>query len=141
MTVLDFGCGPGSYVIPAAEMVGSGGRVYALDLQQVALTMCLDRSSRRGLANVEAILSDCDTGLPNASVDVALLYDVYHDLAYPSIVLAELHRVLKPTARLSAHDHHLGKTVLKRMIEGSGLFRMTEAGRRTLTFAPERKDQ
>ncbi len=31
-------------------------------------------------------------------MDVALLYDVYHDLAYPSIVLAELHRVLKPTA-------------------------------------------
>jgi len=140
MTVLDFGCGPGSYVIPAAHMVGACGRVYALDMRQAALTMTRDRAAKAGLTNVETILSDCDTGLPERSVDVALLYDVYHDLAYPTVVLKELHRILKVEGALSSHDHHLKRNELKRMIESSDLFRVTKTGTRTLTFAPERKE-
>jgi ubiquinone/menaquinone biosynthesis C-methylase UbiE len=140
MTVLDFGCGPGSYVIPAAHMMGPSGRVYALDIRQAALTMARDHAAKVGLTNVETILSDCDTGLPERSVDVALLYDVYHDLAYPMVVLKELHRILKVEGVLSSHDHHLKTRELKRMIESSGLFRATMTGKRTLTFAPERKE-
>ncbi|MBN1152850.1 MAG: class I SAM-dependent methyltransferase [Dehalococcoidia bacterium] len=139
MSVLDFGCGPGGYVVPAAQMVGTGGRVYALDVRQSALTMSLDRASKLGLANVETILSDCATGLANDSLDVVLLYDIVHDLAYPSVILAELHRVLKPQGILSSHDHHLQAEVLKRVIESGGLFHLSKIGARTLTFAPENK--
>ncbi|NLE95561.1 MAG: class I SAM-dependent methyltransferase [Dehalococcoidia bacterium] len=140
MSVLDFGCGPGSYVVPAAQMVTENGRIYALDIRQTALTMVRERTLKLGISNVETILSDCDTGLPAASIDVVLLYDIYHDLAYPAIILAELHRVIKPEGILSAHDHHLSRDVLKRMIETGGLFRATGMGARTLKFAPERKD-
>ncbi len=45
MQVLDFGCGPGSYVVPAAQMVGNSGTVYALDVQQTALTMTRERAA------------------------------------------------------------------------------------------------
>lgn len=140
MTVLDFGCGPGGYTVPAAQLVGAAGQVYGLDLRQSALTMTRDRASKLGLDNVETILSDCDSGLPAHTVDVALLYDVYHDLAYPTVVLTELRRVLKPDGTLSCHDHHLGTDVLKRKIESSGLFRLSKAGVRTLSFAPQRED-
>ncbi len=139
-SVLDFGCGPGSYVVPAAQLAGASGRVYALDVQPAALTMTMARAARAGLTNVESILSDRDTGLPDGSVDVVLLYDIYHELAYPATILAELHRVLKVSGVLSSHDHHLKKAVLKQSIESSGLFRMTKAGALTLTFAPQRKD-
>jgi len=121
-------------------MVTENGRIYALDIRQTALTMVRERTLKLGISNVETILSDCDTGLPAASIDVVLLYDIYHDLAYPAIILAELHRVIKPEGILSAHDHHLSRDVLKRMIETGGLFRATGMGARTLKFAPERKD-
>lgn len=139
MQVLDFGCGPGSYVVPAAQMVGNSGTVYALDVQQTALTMTRERAAKMGLSNVETILSDRDTGLPDGSIDVALLYDIYHDLPYPTTILTELHRVLKPSGILSTHDHHLKSAVLKQSIESSGLFRMTGAGKLTLTFTPKRR--
>ena len=36
-TVLDFGCRVGHYTIPAAEIVGNSGIVYAIDSEQQAL--------------------------------------------------------------------------------------------------------
>jgi ubiquinone/menaquinone biosynthesis C-methylase UbiE len=134
--VLDFGCGPGSYVVPAARMVGQSGQVYAVDLHPLALKMASDRAARAGLTNVRTIQSDCATGLPSRSVDVALLYDVLHDLGDPNRVLTELHRVLKPSGILSSHDHHLKGDILRQSIESSGLFQMTRAGALTSTFAP-----
>jgi len=137
--VLDFGCGPGSYAVPAARMVGQSGNVFALDVHPEALKITTERASKAGLQNVHTIRSDCKTGLPDGGVDVALLYDVYHDLEDSSAVLAELHRVLKPTGVLSSHDHHLKSERLRQAIELSGLFRMTHQGTLTITFAPERK--
>lgn len=136
MTVLDFGCGPGSYAAPAAQMVGDSGRVYALDVYPLALEMTAARAKKAGLTNVETIRSDGGTDLPGQSVDVALLYDVFHDLATPEAVLRELHRVLEPSGVLSTHDHHLKGDRLQQAIESSGLFRLTRAGALTLTFAP-----
>lgn len=140
MTVLDFGCGPGSYVAPAARMVGDSGRVYALDVHPTALEMTAARAKRFGFANVETIRSDADTGLPEHSIDVVLLYDIFHHLESPNVVLHELHRVLKPSGVLSTHDHHLKGDCLQQAIESSGLFRLTHAGALTLTFAPAREE-
>ena len=99
--VLDYGCGPGSYVIPLAELVGESGKIYALDVHPLAIRAVQRIASRKRLTNVQTILSDCETGLPLDSVDVVLLYDILHDLDDPKGVLAELHRVLKPKGILS----------------------------------------
>jgi ubiquinone/menaquinone biosynthesis C-methylase UbiE len=136
-TVLDFGCGAGSYVVTAARMAGDTGSVFALDMHPLALEMVTARARKAELKNVSTVLSDCDTSLPAHSVDVALLYDIYHDLSDPTAVLRELHRVLKPGGILSSHDHHLGATQLKEAIESGGLFRAIREGELTLTFAPQ----
>ena len=34
--------------------------------------------SKKQLTNVETIHSDCQTGLPDDSVDIVLLYDIFH---------------------------------------------------------------
>ena len=78
--VLDFGCGPGGYVLPASKLVGETGKVYALDITPLAIKMVRHIVEKNGLKNVETILSDCATGLPSESLDVALLYDVFHGL-------------------------------------------------------------
>jgi len=136
MCVLDFGCGPGSYVLPAAELVGDSGLVYALDTHPLAIAAVCKRSARKNLVNVRAIRSDCNTGLGDREVDVVLLYDVLHDLANRREVLRELHRVLKPEGVLSVSDHHLSREQLvSRVTNVGGLFRLQQERRWTVAFA------
>ncbi len=64
--VLDYGCGPGSYSIAAAELVGTEGKVYALDASEFAIQHVRRAASEKRLTNVETIRLDCFTGLPAA---------------------------------------------------------------------------
>jgi ubiquinone/menaquinone biosynthesis C-methylase UbiE len=132
--VLDYGCGPGSNVPAVSEMVGLSGRVYAVDIHPLAVENVERLVARRGLTNVETILSDCQTGLPDDSMDAVLLYDIYHDLAEPEAVLKELHRVLKPDGTLSFSDHHMKSEGIMCKITASSLFRLAEKGRMTYKF-------
>jgi ubiquinone/menaquinone biosynthesis C-methylase UbiE len=135
--VLDYGCGPGSYVPYAARMVGDSGRVYALDIHPLAVKNVKALASKRRLENVETILSDCNTGLPDESVDLVLLYDVFHDLEDPESVLKELHRVLKPGGVLSFSDHHMkDDEILSRVTCGS-LFGLSGRSKRVHNFKKE----
>ena len=105
--VLDYGCGSGSYVTPLAELVGKSGKIYALGINPFAIKMVKRIAAKRQLPNVETVISDCKTGLPDDSIDVVLLYDTFHDLSDANIVLEELRRVLKPNGMLSFSDHHM----------------------------------
>lgn len=134
--VLDYGCGPGSHAFAAAELVGPSGRVYAADANPLAVRRVWAVAARRGLKNVGVIQTDCATGLEGHSVDVALLYDTYHDLAQPEAVLRELQRVLKPGGLLSFSDHHIKEGEILSRVTGGGLFRLLGKGRRTYTFRP-----
>jgi ubiquinone/menaquinone biosynthesis C-methylase UbiE len=132
--VLDYGCGPGSYIPAVAELVGKSGKIYALDINPLAIKMVKKIAAKKQLSNVETILSDCNTGLPDDSVDVVLLYDTFHDLADQKAVLEELHRVLKPNGILSFSDHHMEeKQILSKMAD-DGLFRLLRKGERTYIF-------
>jgi len=132
--VLDFGCGPGSYTLAASHLVGEKGLVYALDMNPLAIRRVKRIASNRKLANIRTILSDCETGLPDESVDLILLYDTYHELKEPRRVLAELHRVLKPEGFLSFSDHHLSESRMVTELTDIGFFRFVRKGKKTCTF-------
>ena len=134
--VLDYGCGPGAYISDVAEMVGKSGKVYALDIHPLAIERVQGIARKRGLANVETIRSDCRTGLPDGSLDVVLMYDVFHMLDNPQAVLAEMHRVLKLNGTLSLNDPHMAKDAIIAGVTGSGLFTPMERGKKTYTFVP-----
>lgn len=136
MRVLDYGCGPGSYVLPAAELVRESGRVYALDVQSLAVASVARIARKECLANVQTILSDCDTGLPDDEVNRVLLYDVLHDLSTPDQVLRELRRVLKPDGILSFSDHHLKQEEIVSGVTGTGRFRLLKKGKWSYAFVP-----
>ena len=133
--VLDYGCGPGSHILPVEELIGQTGKVHALDIHPLAIQMVRGLVSRRGLTNVETILSDRETGLPDGSIDAVLFYDILHALSEPDRVLAELHRVLKPDGVLSVSDHHLRKSDIVGRVTANGLFRLSQKGERTCSFA------
>jgi ubiquinone/menaquinone biosynthesis C-methylase UbiE len=137
--VLDYGCGPGGYVLPAHKLVGETGRLYALDVNPLAIKMVKKLVKKKGLKNVETILSGCATGLPSESIDAVLLYDVFHGLGDQKAVLEELHRVLKRNGVLSFSDHHLKEAAILSMVTKGKQFRLLRKGERTYSFAKNKK--
>ena len=132
--MLDYGCGPGSYIVPLAELVGESGKIYALDIQPLAIRKAQGIASKKRLSNIETILSDCQTGLPDNSLDVILLYDIFHHLSDPDMVLKELHRVLKPNGILSFSDRHMKENEIVSGVTNNQLFRLARKGQRAYTF-------
>jgi len=133
--VLDYGCGPGSYLVAVEELVGKSGKICALDINPLAIQMVQRIISKNQLVNVETILSDCKTELLDSSVDIVLLYDTFHDLNNPDEVLEELHRILKLDGILSFSDHHMKEDEILSKITNNGLFRLSRKGERTYSFA------
>lgn len=132
--VLDFGCGPGAYVSPLSRMIGPYGKIYALDINQQALRSVKNIASKKNLNNVDTILSDGKTGLPDMSMDYVLLYDILHHLNQPEETLAELHRVLKPDGILAMSDHHMKDDDITRTITAPGTFKLLRRGERGFYF-------
>jgi ubiquinone/menaquinone biosynthesis C-methylase UbiE len=102
MTVADIGAGVGYHALRLSPIVGAAGRVYATDVQPEMLTMLRRELGQRGVVNVIPVLSgDTTTGLPAASIDLALMVDVYHELGQPERFLGALKEALKPDGRLA----------------------------------------
>jgi ubiquinone/menaquinone biosynthesis C-methylase UbiE len=99
--VADIGTGSGYYAIRMARAVGPAGKVYATDIQQGMLDILARQVNRAGLANVVPVLSaPDDPKLPAGSLDLAILVDVYHELAEPQAFVRRLREALKPDGRL-----------------------------------------
>jgi ubiquinone/menaquinone biosynthesis C-methylase UbiE len=135
--VLDYGCGPGSYIVPLAKLVGKSGKIYALDVHALAIEAVQKLASKKRLENVQTILSDCKTELLPNSADLVILYDILHDLDDANGVLTELHRILKPKGVLSLSDHHLKEEEIISRVTSTGLFRLSTKGKRTYSFLRE----
>lgn len=133
--ILDYGCGPGSYIAPLGQLVGISGTIYALDINPLAIKEVQKIAARKAVTNVKTIESDCDTGLPKNYVDIVLLYDTFHDLSRPDDVLSELHRVLKSNGTLSFSDHHMKAQDLITRVTKTGLFKLSTKGRKTYSFS------
>ena len=132
--VLEYGCGAGSFTIPAAQLVAGQGTVYALDVHPLAIKAVQKRARQENLTNIQMILSNRDTGLPDQSVNVVLLYDVLHLVKDKQAVLNELHRVLKPDGFLSAdHEHTPRESFLQTMTQGA-LFSLEKENGKVFRF-------
>jgi ubiquinone/menaquinone biosynthesis C-methylase UbiE len=99
-TVLDMGCGPGTYSIAMAKIIGDGGRVHAADLWEEGIDRLKERVERQGLKNVKPMLADVSRALPlsGESMDLILMATVLHDLKEACVqdgALAEARRLLK----------------------------------------------
>jgi ubiquinone/menaquinone biosynthesis C-methylase UbiE len=134
--VLDYGCGPGSYVVELARRVGEAGRVYALDVHPAAIERVRSLVRQHTLDNVELIQSDCTTGLMGNSIDIVLLYDVLHMLTNPNRVLRELRRVLKPEGTLSVLDPHMSREDLVSQVIDGGQFWLCQENAGIMSFDP-----
>jgi ubiquinone/menaquinone biosynthesis C-methylase UbiE len=112
-TVADIGAGSGWFSVRAARRVGANGRVIAEDINAKAIAYIQQRAQREHLT-------------PN-SLDAALMLKVYHEIAHPPLVLANLRAALKPGARFgiidrngNGGDHGLKESIVRDEVEHAG---------------------
>src|SRR5689334_7603646 len=88
MVAADIGAGSGLFTYLFAEEVGAGGKVYAVDINQVMIDNIVRRSRELGYKHVEGRLGSAKSvPVPPGSVDVAFTSDVYHHFEYPQVML------------------------------------------------------
>jgi predicted methyltransferase len=99
--VADVGAGSGYMTVRLSKRVGPKGTVLANDLQSTLLTAIRDKVRALGLTNVKTIQgTESDARLPEGGVDLALLFDAYHEFREPQLMLQSIRRALKPDGRL-----------------------------------------
>jgi precorrin-6B methylase 2 len=99
--VADLGAGSGYFTFRIAPKVGERGKVLAVDIQDEMLETIRRRAAALKVTNVAEVKgSETDPKLPANSVDVVLMVDVYHELAYPFEVMAKVRDALKPGGRV-----------------------------------------
>ena len=100
--VLEVGCGPGFFTIPAANIVGDEGLVYAVDVHPRAIERVQKKIEGKGIRNVIPMLANAShTGLPEGSIDLAFMFGLPHIVGGQESLLSEMRRILKPGGILS----------------------------------------
>ena len=103
-TVVDYGCGPGLFTLAAARLAGSGGTVYAVDLEPRMVELTCTRASEAGLPNVRGAASDgVRAALPDGVADFILCVQImhYHAKREDRVAVArDLRRLLKAEGRV-----------------------------------------
>ena len=105
MGVADIGAGEGYYTVRLARRLGASATIYAQDVQADYLKQLEARLAREGLTGVRLVLGEPrDPKLPPASVDVAILSHMYHEIENPFEFLYRLRPALAPNARIGIID-------------------------------------
>ena len=102
MRVVDFGCGPGRYMVPLSRVVGDGGRVIAVDRSADGLTELRRRLEAFGRpAVVETVEADGADGAWAGDidpVDAVLVFDVLQHVDDWEAFFDAAVSILKPEA-------------------------------------------
>jgi SAM-dependent methyltransferase len=127
-SVADVGAGSGWFTVLAAQRVGAGGLVYAVDINPEAIRYIDERAQKEKLQNVKTILGKADSPLlPASSVDAVLLLKTYHEVAQPVALLQNLRGALRSGAKVgiidrngNGEDHGVGREVVIREAQQAG---------------------
>ena len=97
---VEFGCGYGTFTIPAAKMIS--GTLYAVDIDLDRVARVKERAETEGLTNMVVMLRDFiaeGSGLDDASVDYVMLFNILHD-EDPKRMLDEAYRIITPGGKV-----------------------------------------
>mgnify|MGYP000271256748 FL=1 len=95
MTVIDAGCGIGYFSLGMAGLVGPGGKVISVDLQDGALAKLEQRAEKTGLDSIiETYKCEADTLGPLPKADFALAFWMVHETPDAGNFFKGLHSAL-----------------------------------------------
>ena len=135
--VADLGAGTGYFSFPIAQQVGTG-KVLAVDIEPEMLRLVEQRKLVDGVVNIDTVLAnERSPNIPNASVDVVLLVDAYHEFSYPREVMAGVVKGLKPGGRVvlveyRGEDRSVPIKLLHKMTQRQAIKEMSAVGLRWL---------
>ena len=108
MAIADVGAGTGLFTMMFAQAVKPGGRVYAVDISQAFIEHIRQTAKAQGLDNVTAIVNDgTEVQLPEASVDLVFMSDVYHHFERPGQTLESIRKALRARGLMVVIDYEL----------------------------------
>lgn len=98
--VADIGAGTGYYTFKICDKVPQG-RVYAIEIQDDAVNYLKNKVGQLDIQNVTVLKGkEQSPELPENSIDLAMMVDVYHELLYPHEMLQSIKRSLRPQGKL-----------------------------------------
>ena len=101
MTVMDVGCGMGYNAIGMARIVGDGGSVIAVDLQQEMLDVLMKRASRAGVSDrIRTHRCEPDSIGVDDAVDFIVVFWVVHEVPDAAALFGQMVSCLRPDAKL-----------------------------------------
>ena len=136
MSVLDAGCGPGRLTLKLAQVVGTAGRVTALDIQQGMLDRVHGKADAAGVRNIDYLQAGLGEGrLPENAYDRAVLVTVLGEIPAQEPALRELFAALKPGGLLSITEvifdpHFQTRATVTRLARAAGFEEVTFLGHR-----------
>lgn len=96
--VADLGCGNGFYVLPAAQMIGNTGTVYAVDVMETKLAATISIANQFGQKNVRVVKADLAKPLldiPENSCDLVIVGNILHEISHKETLIKNIYRILK----------------------------------------------
>ncbi len=100
-SVVELGCGYGTFTFPAAERTSA--TIYAFDIEADLVERLTRSADAKGISNIVGEVRDFvadGTGLSPASQSHVMLYNLLH-IENPEGLVTEAYRILKPERRLS----------------------------------------
>ena len=140
-TVIDYGCGPGRYLKRASQMVGPEGKVFAVDVHELAIRCAMKKKAKNQLKNLEVVQAiEYFAPIQENTANMILVLDVFHMISNPKLFLEELHRLVKPGGKLILEDGHQSRKKTRKNVESSIRWRVLEETRRHLVCQPRFKN-
>ncbi len=123
--VVDYGCGPGRYLADASRLVRPTGKVYAVDIHELAIRDVERLKTKCNLTNVVPLLAQgYSCAVPDHVADLIYALDMFHGVKDPVALLAEFHRIAKRRGVLVLEDGHQPRRKTKEKLARSGLWRI-----------------
>jgi len=100
MFIADIGAGSGYHSVLLSKMVGNG-KVFAIDVEPEMIAYLNKRIKQEKLLRIVPVLStEQKVSLPENTIDMMLLVDVYHEFSYPYEMALSMRSALKSGGKL-----------------------------------------
>lgn len=137
-TVLDLGCGSGTFTLAIARMVGENGRVIAVDIQDEMLQMVKEKAAKEGLeSRIITHKSGPDRIGISDRVDFALAFYMVHEVPDAEAFLKEVASILKSNGKLLIVEPkiHVSASSFRKTADAAELVRLKSISEPKIRFS------
>lgn len=138
MTVVDYGCGPGRYTTRFAELTTELGKVFAVDIHELAIEAVKKKIKKHGFKNIKPVLANgYNSTISDNVADIVCALDMFFAIQNPTEFFAELKRIAKKGGVLVIDDGHQRRSETKQKINDSRLWQIFEETKDHLKCKPK----